>query len=173
MKKPGTRKGAKKTKSEVPGYEVCSKCNRPMYYYYPPMPPPTEPPKESNKVIYAVVITVVVIMVIIIVGIIGFFYSLTSLTHFEPEDETQEFKSEVIVADGEYFKHLLYDSWADEIEVKLDIESKGGEYFDVYIMDDQQFQNFYENQTVKSFASYYAKENIISVNDIVKLPSRY
>lgn len=167
--KPRTRRGAKKTKQEAPGPEICSECNRPMHYYYPPMPPPTVPPKESNKVIFGVVIAIIVIIVIVVLAIFGLFYSLANI---EPEDETQEYKSEVIIADGEYFKHLLYDYWYDEIEVKMDIESKDGNYFDVYIMDEQEFQNFYENQTAKSFSSYYSKENITQVKDKVKLPIR-
>jgi hypothetical protein len=168
-RKPGSRRGAKKTKQEAPGPEICSECNRPMHYYYPPMPPPTEPPKESNKVIFGVVIAIIVIIVIVVLAIFGLFYSLANI---EPDSDTQEFKSEVIVADGEYYKHLLYDSWWDDLEVKMNIRSIDGEYFDVYIMDDQQFQNFYENQTAKSFSSYYSKENITQVKDKVKLPSR-
>ena len=169
-KKLGSKKGAKKTRPKAPGPEVCKECNRPFYYYPPmPIPPPTAPPKGSNKVLYAVVITIVVIVVLIALGMIGFFYSLTNLAS---EDDSEEFNSEVIIADGEYFKYLLYDSWWDELEVELDIRSTDGKRYDVYIMDDQQFQNFYENQTVKSFASYYSRENVTQVEDTVKLPSR-
>ncbi|WP_455393315.1 hypothetical protein [[Eubacterium] cellulosolvens] len=173
--KSRAKKGKKKSeKSEAQGPPVPEgppPYDRPFGYYYPPMIPaqPPTPSKESNRMIMGIVAVVVIIIILIIIGFFGFLYSITT---YEPDDETIDYYSEVIITDGGHFRYSLDEGWYEEMEVKMDISSKDGKYFDVYIMDEDQYQNTYENQTVLSFASFYSMENITSVKDTVDLPAR-
>ena len=80
-------------------------------------------------------------------------------------DSRDTFDAEVIIAQGGHFKYSLGYSLNDEYI--LDISSRDGTNFDVYIMDEDQYENAYDtiDSSIISFSSFYSNENTNGVED--------
>ena len=93
---------------------------------------------------------------------------------YDPSSDTQEYETEVIIAEGGHYKYALDWVYYEELEVELEISSSDNKNFDVYIMDNDQYENAYEqNDTIIAFSAYFSKENVTKVDEKVDLPARY
>lgn len=88
----------------------------------------------------------------------------------DDEETTKTFNSEVYIAEGGHFKYTAGYFW-DEIEIILNITLKEGTSFDVYIMDEDQYENAYDNSntSILAFSTLYAKENITKLDDTIHI----
>jgi hypothetical protein len=120
---------------------------------------------NDAKAVIAVVLSVVIIFVIM--GLAFFTLSRPSAT-----EQIPLFSSEVIISDGGHFFYDLSRSMYGDSTVTISISSSGGEKFDVYIMDDSEYQNAYGNTNVSliSFSAYYAYDDVSEVSATLELP---
>jgi hypothetical protein len=148
---------------------VCKECKRPYYwgYYYPP------PKRESKKYfglpgwLWAVVILITLLLLFIIIPFIVFFSMI------EPTEDTQTYSFDVKIAENGHYKYTLGFYYYEDIDVILDIHLLNGSNFDVYIMNDDQYESVYgsENDSVLAFATIYSMENVNSLSDEITVPS--
>jgi hypothetical protein len=144
---------------------LCPSCNRP-YYYMPPKSVESKKYKGIPVWTWALII-VIIVMVVISITVV---YAIVNL--FDSSDREENYSFEVILAEGGHYKYTIDRYWNDETEISLDISSAGGEKFDVYIMDTDQYDNTYgiynhenENVTMAAFAAIYIKEDISELSD--------
>ncbi len=137
------------------------------YYPYPPYPMPYPPKKDTSakKIIYIVVAVIVILLVVGFVVILSFFGS------YEPVENTQEYKFDVIVAKDGHYKYTIEEYWYDDIEIELNITSSSGDRFDIYIMSKDQYDNSYgpQNRSINAFSTLFSWENVTEVFDTVEL----
>ena len=123
-----------------------------------------KPSSSTNTVL-------VVLLVVILVGaglFMAFFFFIGSFEG-EPWEETMDFESEVFIADEGHFRHFLADSWEEQVEVNFTLTLTGGGPFDVYIMDQEQYDNSYGNMSTGSFSSTFSWEHVTVVHDVIEL----
>ncbi len=151
-------------------YNICPTCGKPVYsypYHYTGV-------KESMRIlgipIWAFIIIILVVFLIFACFVANFLF----LGAFEPFENTETYSSEVIISDGGHFKYSLGYSY-DEDEITLNISSKDGKSFDIYIMDEDQYQNAYgsSNTSTIAFSANYLNENISQIVDTLELQGQH
>lgn len=150
--------------------------------YPPPVPPYYQPPPEKKdflgipKWIWVIIVVIIIILPIIAFSLLAFSTSEPSLFSMEPQSDTERFSSHVIIAEGGHFRITLQDFYFDELEVTMNISSKDGKKFDVYIMDWDQYDMAYGllNTSGMAFSAEYSKENINKISETITLsPERW
>ncbi len=120
---------------------------------------------------------IIVIILILVIGssIVPLFFLFFMDFGMEPEDDIETYSSRVFIEEGGHFRYMISEGWYDEIEIEFEITSSNGNYFDVYVMDFDQYYNSYGNmsQTTRSFSSYYSSENVNHVEDTLDLGETY
>jgi hypothetical protein len=146
----------------APGAEAstmaCPTCGKPGYI----SPYPQKKSVKDKKFLKIPVIAWVVILFIVILfscAIVAWL-SLTS-----PGGNKKVIHEEVIIAHGGHFKYTLGYSLDDKIS--FNISSQDGSNFDVYIMDEDQYENAYGSGSSRiiSFSSQYSSENVNAVSE--------
>jgi len=97
-----------------------------------------------------------------------FFFFIGIPIEGEPYEETADFESEVIIADEGHFRLIIADTWEERIEVNFNILISSGGPIDVYIMDQEQYDNPYGNMSTGSFSSTFSWENVSVVDDVIE-----
>jgi hypothetical protein len=135
---------------------TCPTCGK-AGYYYPNKPKGGLKDKKFLKIPIVVWIVALFIVVIFSCLIIAFL----ALPPGGPESEV--FDEEVIIADGGHFRYSI--GFYLEDEITFNISSRNGNNFDIYIMDEDQYENAYEtpNSRIISFSTHYSDENINNV----------
>jgi hypothetical protein len=100
------------------------------------------------------------IAVVIILTLLLLVWAIGTLPTLDEPDDPIVFETEVIIADGGHFRHTLIDSWSGRQDVTVTITSLTGGPFDVYIMDVDQYENAYGNDTTGSFSFLFRAENV-------------
>lgn len=141
----------------------------PGAYYYPHYPPPrSEGKKFLNIPLWTWVLLILFILFFgcLIVGYLTWFWR-------SPDDDEiiEEFSSEIIIGEGGHYKYDLGWFYYDEVDIVLNISSRDGSHFDVYIMSENQYENAYDvaNTSMISFSATYAKENMAQLDETVEL----
>jgi hypothetical protein len=143
----------------------CPTCNRPYYPYHPyPYYPVPENKRRPSKLGIIIVAIIVIFFFIMIVG------SIILFSAFDNEWDTSEYSTTAIISSGGHFKYRLEDVYFDEMEIELKIYSEDYQYFDVYIMDEDQYDNYYGNENLSriAFSAIFIQENITQLEDKVK-----
>ncbi len=138
----------------------------PRYPYGSGVQPPrdTKPSSSINTVL-------VVLLVVILVGaglFMAFFLFIGSFGG-DPWEENMDFEQEVFIQEEGHFRYFLADPWEERVEVNFTITLTGGGPFDVYIMDQEQYDNSYGNTSTGSFSSTFSWHNVTVVHDVIEL----
>jgi hypothetical protein len=81
-----------------------------------------------------------------------------------------DYDQNVTIAEGGHFRYALpSSSWQETVAI-LNITSTGGKRFDVYLMDQDQYDNAYTNLTTRAFSATERFENRTAVVEQVELP---
>jgi hypothetical protein len=137
----------------------------PQSPYGPGVPPPRDTKTSSTNTV------VIVLLVVIVVGaglFMAFFFFIGSMGD-DTWEENMDFESEVFIAEEGHYRHFISDSWEERVEVNFTVSLTGGGPFDVYIMDQEQYDNSYGNMSTGSFSSTFSWENVSVVHDVVEL----
>jgi hypothetical protein len=129
-------------------------------------PPPREmkPPSTTNTVL-----VVILVVILVVAGLfVAFFFFMGSFVG-EPWEETMDFDQEVFIQEEGHFRHFIADSWEERVEVNFNITLTGGGPYDVYIMDQEQYDNSYGNMSTGSFSTTFSWENVTVIHDIIEL----
>jgi len=113
----------------------------------------------------------VVLLVVIMVGavlLMAFFFFIGSLEG-EPWEETTDFDQEVFIQEEGHFRQFIAGSWEERVQVNFTVILTGGGPYDVYIMDQDQYDNSYGNMSTGSFSSTFSWENVTVVHDVIEL----
>jgi hypothetical protein len=146
--------------SEKGGNEnnVCPTCGKSGYQY---------PYGKKESIIKKKFIKVPIAFWIVGLFFLIFFscFIIAFISWPRPNDTQETYNVEVIIAQEGHFKYSLGYYLDDEIT--LNISSRNGENFDVYIMDEDQFENAYDspNSSIISFSTFYSNENTNRVED--------
>jgi hypothetical protein len=150
-------------------YNVCPTCKKPTYQYpYQNLGPP-----KSQKFFGLPIWALVIIFVVILIfgcAIIGFILlSFGPYGPFGPGEYTDTYSTEVIISEGGHFKYSL--GYMYDYKIELNISSKNGNQFDVYIMDEDQYENAYgsTNTSILAFSVQYSYENVSQVDDTIEI----
>lgn len=144
--------------------------DRPIQEYpYPPYSQPQRaPPPQKQGMSPGLIVAIVLVVVLVVVGIAAFmFFSFLSSIQDEPWEDTQDFESDVEIAEGGHFRYTLTQFWQEEMEVNLTVSLLQGASFDVYIMDGDQYENAYGNASTGAFSAVDRWQNVTNVYDIV------
>jgi hypothetical protein len=117
----------------------------------------------------AIIILVVAIVGVVVVAII--FFSLIGGIGPDPWEETSDFDSDVHIEEDGHFRFLLTENWGDELRINVSILLLNGSQFDVYIMDTNQYENAYGNQSTGAFSSTFKWENVRGINESMTIDS--
>jgi uncharacterized membrane protein len=141
------------------------------YPNYPyPLVSPEQRKKEKGISEDAKIVIVIIVVIVVILGIMGVaFYTISSPPTTE---ETPLFSSEVLISNGGHFSYPLTQSYLSGGQVTINVSSSSGERFDVYIMDDTEYENAYGNTNISliSFSTYYAYEDLSQVSATLDIP---
>lgn len=113
----------------------------------------------------------IVLFVVILVGaglFMTFFFFIGSFVG-EPWEENMDFEQEVFIQEEGHFHYLIADSWEERVEVNFTITLTGGGPYDVYIMDQEQYDNSLGNMSTGSFSSTFSWENVTVIHDVIEL----
>lgn len=149
-----------RSSSEKEGYknDVCPTCGR-SGNQYPYNKKESLIKRKFLKIPIAIWIVALFIIIFLSCAIIAL------LSFPGPYDSQDVFNAEVIISEGGHFKYSLGFSLNDEYI--LNISSRDGTNFDVYIMDEDQYENAYEtiDSSIISFSSFYSNENTNRVQE--------
>ncbi len=142
------------------------------YTGQPPQSPygPGVPPPRDMKSSSATNTVLIVLLVVIVLGAVLFmaFFFISSWSG-EPWEETMDFEQEVFIQEEGHFRHFIADSWEERVEVNFTMTLTGGGPFDIYIMDQEQYDNSYGNMSTGSFSSTFSWQNVTVVHDVIEL----
>ncbi len=142
------------------------------YTGQPPQSPygPGIPPPRDMKSSSATNTVLIVLLVVIVLGA-GLFMAFFFISSWsgEPWEETMDFEQEVFIQEEGHFRHFLAGSWEERVEVNFTITLTSGGPYDVYIMDQEQYDNSYGNMSTGSFSSTFSWQNVTVVHDIIEL----
>jgi hypothetical protein len=127
------------------------------YVGAPTYPPPHEAP--GRKPSGGLNLVWIVIVVVVILGLVLLVW-LASTIDLDGTDDPVVFESDVVIAVDGHFRHTLVDSWSGPVDARLNVTSIEGGRFDVYIMDREQYENAYGNETTGSFSFLFRAENV-------------
>jgi len=114
------------------------------------------------------IVGIVLVVVLVVVAIAVFlFLSFISTIGDESWEDTEDFESDVQIAEGGHFRFVLTEFWQDELEVNLTVSLLAGGRFDVYIMDGDQYENAYGNASTGAFSALARWQNVTNVLDLV------
>lgn len=154
-------------------YNVCPTCKKPAYLYpYHDFGPP-----KSQKFLGLPIWALVIIIVVILIfgcGIVGFILlSFGPYGPFGPGEYTDTYSTEVIISEGGHFKYSLGYMYYNDIE--FNISSKNGNQFDIYFMDEDQYENAYSstNTSILAFSVQYSYENVSEIEDTIEISEDY
>lgn len=158
-------------KNQTPGlYTYCPTCFRPYYSNPWPSKDPLYKKKFLRIPIWGWVIGILILLVFscIIAGIL-----------IGPQEHIKNYSTEVIISEGGHFQYSLGYVW-DEIEISFNVSSQDEKRFDIYIMDEDQYENAYNiiaydiiNTSIMAFSSLYSYENITRIADSILLREDY
>jgi hypothetical protein len=144
----------------------CPECSRP-YTYFPP--PHNEPKKYFGLPLWVILIVIIVIFipVVFVFFIVGPF-----LTFFDPSETVETDSFDVTILEGGHYKYTIEEYYHDDMDIELEVMSKSGTEFDVYIMEEDQYRAAYGggSSTMMAFSSKYAQENVFQVSGEVSIP---
>lgn len=160
-------------KQQPKSLDVCPTCGRPRH----------SPPHVENKKYFGLPDWAWVVLVIVILlgaGAYLFYVTISSIVGpiIGSGGRTIPYSTEVIISEGGNFTYSLggYYSYNDVVEVTLNISSRDGNRFDVYIMDSNEYENAYRKSNgsnISVFSAQYSKENITQLIDVIDLSNRY
>ncbi len=151
-------------------YNVCPTCGKPVYYF----PYYYHGTKESKKILGIPAWGLVVIIVVAFLIFACFVANFLMFGFFGPFEDIETYSTEVIISEGGHFKYSL-GYFYDENEVTFNVSSKDGKNFDVYFMDEDQYQNAYgsSNTSTIAFSAFYSNENISQIIDTFELQGQH
>ncbi len=138
----------------------------PWPYPYPPPPQPQPQGKTFFGIPLLTAIILLLIVGLIAVAIISFL--LGGLTG-GGEDLVQSHDEDVVVGEGGHFRLDLGAGFVSR-RVEVNITSSDGRRFDVFLMDDDQYELVYGNASTNAFSSVRRFENITAVMTNLTLP---
>ncbi len=144
--------------------------DRPVQEYaYPPYSQSRQaPPAPKQGMSPGLIIAIVLVVVLVVVGIaVALFLSFIGTIQDETWEDTEDFQSDVHIAEGGHFRYVLTEFWQDELEVNMTISSLEGGRFDVYIMDGDQYENAYGNASTGAFSAVARWQNVTNVLDLL------
>jgi hypothetical protein len=152
-------------KSKEPKDQVCPECERP-YWYAPPVP------RESKKYFGLPLWGWLLIIIFVVFGIIIIMVIASFIFWYEPETYEEDYSFDVIITEGGHYKYTISEYYYDDIELKLSITTLNGTNFDIYIMDDDQYDAAYgsENANLSAFSTLYSLENVNEVDEMISIP---
>ncbi len=115
-------------------------------------------------------VVIIVLVIIVMIALAGFFISML-FSGLDTGPDVRRFDDQVLVDDGGHFRHTIMDGWSGPDQVTLNISSITGGRFDVYIMDGDQYENTYGNQSTGAFSAVARYENVTFVDDELELES--
>ena len=130
------------------------------------MPPPRE--SKSSSTTSTVLVVLLVVIMVGAVLIMAFFFFIGSLEG-EAWEETTDFDQEVFIQEEGHFRQNIAGSWEERVQVNFTVTLTGGGPYDVYIMDQDQYDNSYGNMSTGSFSSTFSWENVTVVHDVIEL----
>ena len=161
----------------------CPSCKRP-YFPHPSYPShlsypshPSYPPYPRSfgyeKTLFGIRLKnwIIILVVFLFIGL-PFSFFILMLSYEGSEERTETYSSEATIGEGGHFRYTLGGSYYDELEVAIEISSHNASYFDIYIMDEDQYENSYGifKDDENSFSATYMNENVTFMNDTVTLP---
>jgi len=140
----------------------------PYYPYYYPQAP-AEGKSNLGLKILVVVIVIFIAAVFIVVALVASMIGDTS----SEEEWSQEF--DVVIEKDGHYRYTIEHYYYDELEVELKIDLVNGSSYDVYIMDEDQYENSYgeEGTGTGSFAYIYSWEKVNDLDEDFKIDSGY
>ncbi len=133
--------------------------------YGPGVPPPRDMKSSSST---NTVLIVLLVVIVLGAGLFMAFFFISSWS-VEPWEDTMDFEQEVFIQEEGHFRHIIADSWEERVEVNFTITLTGGGPYDIYIMDQEQYDNTYGNMSTGSFSSTFSWENVTVVHDVIEL----
>jgi hypothetical protein len=152
-------------------YQAYQQYYKDYYKNYPRGAPHYPAPPKRKKILgipaWGWALGITLLLLVVVIG--SCFFLWTS-----PNNDTKvTFTDEVIISKGGHFKHRLTDEWDGEVRVELNIESTDGDKFDVYVMDQDQYDAAYDSyREPKVFSTWYRSENTTEAHKKLDLPSR-
>ncbi len=116
-----------------------------------------------------VVVLIVVVMIIIGIIAIAIMFTLIADIGGDGWEDTRRFSTDVIIDEGGHFRFLLSDNWESELVVNMSLVRLNGSRYDVYIMDLNQYENAYGNQSTGAFSALAKWQNVTTFADSVSL----
>jgi len=148
----------------------CPTCGKSGYFH----PYGQVTPKKSKK--FLGLSKGMWIVIIILLLVLGCAIANVLLYPPGPYEHTHTFTTEVIIAEGGHYRHSIGEYYYnDEVKITLDLSSDGGQNFDVYIMNKDQYDNSYgpQNTTGIAFSSLIKWENINILSATSDLTDEY
>ncbi len=148
----------------------CPTCGK-AGYFYPYAPLKSKKPKKFLGLSAGIWVIIIILFLVFGCAIANIFFYPGG-----PYDETHTFSTKVIIAEGGHYRHSIGEYYySDEVKATLDLSSNGGQTFDVYIMNKDQYDNAYgsPNTTGMAFSSLFGWENINRLNDTSDLTEEY
>ncbi len=141
--------------------------------YVPPPAWPYHPPQQrppERSVLGVPPLVLVIIVFVILAALVGVIALFSGLPGGDLEDVVLDFDDEVIVGEGGHFRlDLMSDMWAT-YEVVLNVSSSDARAFDVYVMDLNQYNAAYGNQSTGAFSAAERFENVTVLATSFELP---
>jgi hypothetical protein len=138
----------------------------PWPYQYPVAPPP----QPQGKTFFGLS-PLTAIILLLIVGVIAFFLIAILLGGLSGggEDLAQSYDEDIVIGDGGHFRLELGAGWTSR-RVEVNITSTGGGRFDVYLMDEDQYELVYGNESTNAFSAVRRFENVSALMTNLTLP---
>lgn len=144
---------------------------QPIQQYVPQAPygPPQRPPEKKGTPTAVIVVIIIVIMVLLAIGFFAFMVFMVGDIAGGGWEDTRTFSTDVLIEDGGHFRYLLSANWEDELIVNLSLRQLNGSRYDVYIMDDNQYENAYGNSSTGAFSTLLKWQNVSTFADSASL----
>ncbi len=116
-----------------------------------------------------VVVIIIVVMIVLAIGAFAFMIFIIGDIAGNGWEDTRTFSTDVIIEDGGHFRYLLSDNSEDELVINLSLRQLNGSRYDVYIMDNNQYENAYGNESTGAFSALLRWQNVSTFADSVSL----
>lgn len=138
----------------------------PWPYHYPP--PPQPQPQGRTFFGLSPLAAIILLLIVSVVAFIFIAMLLGGLTG-GGEDLVQSYDEDVVVGDGGHFRLALDASFVSR-RIEVNITTTGGGRFDVYLMDEDQYELVYGNESTNAFSAVRRFENVSAVMTNLSLP---
>jgi hypothetical protein len=116
-------------------------------------------------------LVLLIIVLVVVAAFVGVILMLSGLPTGSTDTTVMDFDEEVIVGVGGHFRLDLQDSMWATYRVVLNVSSSDARPFDVYVMDLNQYNAAYTNQSTNAFSAAERFENVTALATSFELPS--